>query len=245
MNEYDFYGRLSRRHPGSVVFTSAYLTPLPLDRRSRVADLGGGFGHRATWVARSRCCPVEVFERDERLLDYTAKRAEQGGSEALVQLNKTERYDELELSEGSLDLIMAEGLSFERETLSLVEGWARYLKPNGHVAVTALGLTERSPESLAAAAHFPQLGELKTLDELHSELMAIKGFKLIHQVQLPPYAWEEHYQSLKRLARGAVRSGELSAEDPLIRSAEAEVEWFLTQGRARLFLQAFVLKAEA
>ena len=241
MNEYDFYGRLSRRSPGSVVFTSAYLTPLPLDRRSTVADLGCAFGHRATWVARSRCCPVHAFDRDTELLERTSRRSEEGGAEALGQLHQTERYDELDLEEGSLDLIMAEGLTFELDTLALVPQWARYLKPDGCVAVAALGRVsdQVSPELMAPIAG---RGPLKSLEELHAELMSIEGFKLIHQVQLPPYAWEEHYQGLKRLVRGALRSGELSADHPLIAQAQADLTWYQEHARGRLFLQAFVLK---
>ena len=67
MSHLDFYRHLTRRKPGSIVFTSSYLTPLPLDRHSVVADLGCGFGHRATWIARSRCCQVHARRIDDQV----------------------------------------------------------------------------------------------------------------------------------------------------------------------------------
>lgn len=244
MNEYDFYGRLSRRVPGSVVFSSAYLTPLPLDRRSTVADLGCGFGHRATWVARSRCCVVHAFDRDQTHLERTHERSEEGGAEALVRLHEASDYLDLDLEKESLDLIMAEGLGFEMDTLGAIPSWKRYLKPEAHIAITCLGVVNRHPPQELVAPFVDKIGrDLLTLEEYHAQLMNLEGFKLIHQVQLPPYAWEEHYQSIKRLMRGLLRTGKAKADDPVIQSAQAELEWYQQVGRGRLFLQAFVLKS--
>jgi len=242
INEYEFFGRLSRRVPGSVVFSSAYLTPLPLDRRSTVADLGCGFGHRATWVARSRCCVVHAFDRDAEHLRRSHERAEEGGAETLVRLHPASDYLELGLDPKSLDLIMAEGLGFEMDTLSALESWRPYLKDDGHIAVTCLGVVNRHPPQELIAPFADQGRELGTLEDYHAQIMNLQGFKLVHQVQLPPYAWEEHYQSIKRLIRGLLRSGEASAEDAVIKAAQEDLSWYQQIGRGRLFLQAFVLK---
>lgn len=244
MTEHDLYARLTRRSPGSVVFTSAYLTPLPLDRRSTVADVGCGFGGRATWVARSRCCPVHAFDRDEVNLDYTHKRAEEGGSMSLVHLHHSTDYARLDCPDESLDLIMSEGVGFELDALSLAPGWRPYLKQGGCVAITALGVINKHPPQELVAPFERQGLTLSTLEELHARLAGLQGFKLIHQVQLPPYAWEEHYQSLGRLARGVVRAGLAAESDPVITAAQAELDWYKRYGRGRLFLQAFVLAAQ-
>jgi SAM-dependent methyltransferase len=244
MNEHDFYGRLTRRSPGSVVFTSAYLTPLPLDRRSTVADVGCGFGGRAAWVARSRCCPVHAFDRDEVHLDYTHRRAEEGGAMSLVHLHHASDYAALDCPDESLDLIMSEGVSFELDALSLVPGWRRYLKQGGCVAVAALGVVNKHPPQELVAPFASRGLTLGTLEELHARLAGLSGFKLIHQVQLPPYAWEEHYQSLGRVARGAVRAGLAADSNPVITAAQEELDWYKRYGRGRLFLQAFVLAAQ-
>ncbi|MBM4290830.1 MAG: class I SAM-dependent methyltransferase [Deltaproteobacteria bacterium] len=244
MTEHDLYARLTRRAPGSVVFTSSYLTPLPLDRRSTVADVGCGFGGRAAWVARSRCCPVHAFDRDEVHLDYTHRRAEEGGAMSLVHLHHAADYAALDCPDESLDLIMAEGVGFELDALSLVPGWRRHLKVGGFVAVTALGVVNKHPPQELVAPFAARGLSLGPLEELHARLAGLQGFKLIHQVQLPPYAWEEHYQSLGRVARGAVRAG-LAAEDaPALAGARAELDWYKRYGRGRLFLQAFILAAQ-
>jgi len=244
MNAYDFYGRLSRRVPGSVVFSSAYLTPLPLDRRSTVADLGCGFGHRATWVARSRCCVVHAFDRDSAHLERTQERAEEGGAEALVRLHEATDYLDLGLDKQSLDLVMAEGLGFEMDTLAAIPNWRPYLKPDGHITLTCLGVINKHPPKELVAPFVDKIGrDLMTLEEHHAQLMNLDGLKLVHQVQLPPYAWEEHYQSVKRLIRGVLRAGEVEAGDPVIQAAQEELDWYQQVGRGRLFLQAFVLKA--
>ena len=82
MDTLSLYSNLSQQTPGSVVFTSSYLTPLPLDRNSVIADVGCGLGGRATWVTRSRCCETHLYDRDTAKLDNAFARAEEGGRRA-------------------------------------------------------------------------------------------------------------------------------------------------------------------
>ena len=123
MSRLDFYRHLTRRKPGSIVFTSSYLTPLPLDRHSVIADLGCGFGHRTTWIARSRCCQIHAFDQNPEHLEYTHQRAEEGGSESLVQLHHVSDYTQLDLAPQSLDLLMAEGIGFHTNPFANIDTW--------------------------------------------------------------------------------------------------------------------------
>ena len=241
MSHLDFYRHLTRRKPGSIVFTSSYLTPLPLDRHSVVGDLGCGFGHRATWIARSRCCQVYAFDQNAEYLEYTYQRAEEGGSEDLIHLRHTADYHSLDIPEQSLDLLMAEGIGFHTDPFAAIENWRKYIKPNGHIAITFPGVVNRHPPRELVEPFVNSTGrELSTLDDYHNELSKL-NIRLIHQVQLAPYSWEEHYQNCNRLLEGLLKHQSSLSDENWVKDIQEEVQWYRKYGRGRVFLQAFVL----
>ena len=247
MDTFRFYQHLDRRNPGSVVFTSSYLTPLPLDRRSVIADLGCGYGARAAWVARSRCCEMHVFDTSTQSLDCTFARAEEGGSESQMVLHHVPdaTYEQLGVQPHSYDLMMAEGVGFDTDPFSKLEAWRPLVKPGGAIAIVTPGLTSVQANSDVAAPLNERRGApLRTLADYHEQIASLEGMKLIHQVSLAQYSWDEHYQNLGRAIRALLKNGEASEGDPGIVSARAELDWYRSQARGYLFLQAFVLGVE-
>jgi SAM-dependent methyltransferase len=241
MSRLDFYRHLTRRKPGSIVFTSSYLTPLPLDRHSVIADLGCGFGHRATWIARSRCCQVHAFDQSSEYLEYTHQRAEEGGSESLIHLHHTDQYASLDLPNHSLDLLMAEGIGFHSDPFACIDQWRQYIKPKGHIAITFPGVVNRHPPRELVAPLVNHTGrELSTLDDYHNELSKL-NIRLVHQVQLPPYSWEDHYQNCHRLLQGLLKHQAELASESWVQEIQDEIQWYRKYGRGRVFLQAFIL----
>ena len=243
MDTFSFYQNLGLRDPGSVVFTSSYLTPLPLDRHSKIADLGCGYGRRATWVARSRCCEMHVFDTSPQYLDATYARAEEGGSESQLVLHKVDNgYQALQVPEQSYDLIMAEGLGFTFDTLSLVERWIPYVKLGGHIVVTAPGLTSvEVPAEVAQSINARRGTPIQTLERYHEQIMALRDVKFVHQVSLAQHSWDEYYQNLGRCLKSLLKLGELSPSSEVTQNIQAELDWYRSLGRGRVFLQAFVL----
>ena len=247
MNTFSLYQNLSQRHPGSVVFTSSYLTPLPLDRHSTVADLGCGYGGRATWVARSRCCAMHLFDTSTDHLDSAFARAEEGGSESLMTLHHVASgdYGQLDAPPASYDLLMTEGLGFEVDALSYVESWSKLVKPGGAIAVTVPGLTNQqvSPEVVAPLNEARGV-PLATLDHYHEQIASIDSVKLVHQVTLAQHSWDEHYQNLGRCLNSLIKTGEVSSAHEGVQRAQAELDWYRSLARGHIFLQAFVLAVE-
>ena len=244
MDTLSLFRNLSQRNPGSVVFTSSYLTPLPLDRHSVVADLGCGLGGRATWVARSRCCEMHLFDQDTSRLDQAYARGEEGGSEALMKLHHVAdgNYRSLDVSPNHFDLIMTEGLSFECDPFDHIPAWLPFIKEGGALALVVPGLTHNEV-SAEAKAYLEQRSalELGTLDVYHEKLAQFDGLKLMHQVTLAQYSWDEHYQNLGRCIKGLIKSGDMHIQDPLLQSAQEELTWYRQYARGQIFLQAFVL----
>ena len=244
MDKLRLFRNLSQRNPGSVVFTSSYLTPLPLDRHSKVADFGCGLGGRATWVARSRCCEMHLFDQDTSRLDQAYARGEEGGSESLMKLHHVANgnYRKLDAELQSFDLIMTEGLSFELDPFAHIDSWFPLLKDNGSIALVVPGLTHNEvPDEVKAYLNNRSELELGTLDDYHERLAQLDGLKLLHQVTLAQYSWDEHYQNLGRCIKGLLKSGEINPNDPSLKSAQEELIWYRQQARGHIFLQAFVL----
>lgn len=244
MDTLSLYRNLSQRNPGSVVFTSSYLTPLPLDRHSVVADLGCGLGGRATWVARSRCCEMHLYDQNTALLDHAYARAEEGGAETLIQLHHVgdEGYHDLQLEAGSLDLIMTEGLGFKVNPFDYLDTWHPLVKEGGTIALVVPGIVRLDVSSEVIDFIQKDSGlTLGTLDQYHEKIATLNGFKLVHQVTLAQYSWDEHYQNLGRCIRGLLKSGEVSTSDPLFLHAQEELNWYRRAARGQVFLQAFVL----
>ena len=248
MNTFSLYQNLSQRHPGSVVFTSSYLTPLPLDRHSTIADLGCGYGGRATWIARSRCCAMHLFDTSTAHLDHAFARAEEGGSEELMTLHHVESgdYGQLDVPPATYDLIMAEGLGFKLDALNYVDQWSQFVKPGGAIAITVPGLTNQqvSPE-IVTPLNQKRGVPLATLDYYHEQIASLSNVKLIHQVTLAQHSWDEHYQNLGRCLLSLIKTGEISPAHEAIQEAQAELDWYRSLARGHIFLQAFVLTVES
>lgn len=244
MDTLSLYHCIGQRDPGSVVFTSYYLSPLSLDRHSVIADFGSGYGNRATWVSRSRCCTMHLFEKEARCLDIAHERAEEGGASHFITLNLVPEGDYLQIPTpvDGYDLLITEGLSFEMDTLQHISTFKTHVKPGGALVVTAPGIIHRGASDEVTSIISSRRGApLATLDAYHERIAAVEGIRLIHQVTLPLHTWEEHYQNLGRTLRGLLRSQHVQADDEVIRQAQAELDWYRSVGRGQVFLQAFVL----
>lgn len=244
MDIHSLYQKIGQRDPGSVVFTSYYLTPLPLDRRSVVADIGSGYGDRATWVSRSRCCEMHLFDHDTRCLDLANERAEEGGSSQFIKLNHVASgdYFNLNTSPQQYDLVITEGLGFSMNTLQGINTWRTLVKPGGALVITMPGIVNRhtSPDT-ASFINERRGGQLGTLEDYHEQLAEFSGVRLVHQVTLPQYTWDEHYQNVGRCLKGLIRSGVIGRDDEISQIVQGEIDWYRSSGRGQVFLQAFVL----
>ena len=244
MDKLSFYSHLSRRKPGSIVFTSTYLTPLPLDRHSTLAEVGCGYGHRATWVARSRCCKVHAFDQNPSLLEQTHIRSEEGGSEELIELHLTKDYLKLNLAPQSIDLLMAEGVGFDLDSIESLNHWIPYVRSGGHIVITSPGVINKHPPRELVEPLVARLGrELGTLEDYH-EMLSQYPVRLVHQATLSSHAWDEHYQNCARLVQGLIKSSNATHTDEWILNIKEEIEWYRKYGRNRVFLQAFVLAVQ-
>jgi ubiquinone/menaquinone biosynthesis C-methylase UbiE len=246
----DFLTLLARTSPRNVVFTSAYLTPLPLDRHSTILEVGCGLGHRSAWVARSRCCPVYAVDQNARCLDLSKQKAEEGGADHLVKLVQVDHYQDLPFSPKTFDLIMMEEYNVQMGLVACVEKWRHLIKPGGHMALSFPFLTQKasSPEMKVSTPEIdayylkkiPDIGILP-LSAYHEQIGSLSGVKLVHQVQLGAMVWDEYYLDMSRYLKFLVKKGDVKESDALYQEIRGEIDFFKKHLRNRVSVQAFLL----
>ncbi len=243
MDRLDFLAIFARTSPRNVVFTSAYLTPLPLDRHSSILEVGCGLGHRCAWIARSRCCPVYGVDQDTRLLELARYKSEEGGADQLVKLMHVDQYDQLPFAPKSFDLIMSEEFNTGLGLVDCVEKWKPLLKSGGNFALAFPFLTQKNP-STELTDYFekkiPGQG-LKTLSGYHELIAGLSQIKLSHQVQLSQSVWDDYYQEMARCLKYLIKKGDLKEDDALVEEIRQEINFYKKQLKGKIGLQAFLL----
>jgi protein-L-isoaspartate O-methyltransferase len=239
----EFLAVFARTSPRNVVFTSAYLTPLPLDRHSSILEVGCGLGHRSAWIARSRCCPVYAIDQNPRLLELARQKSEEGGADQLVKLMQVESYEQLPFAPKSFDLIMSEEFNTGLGLVACVENWKAMLKSGGSLALAFPFLTQKNPSAELLAYFEKKLPDqgIKPLSGYHELIAGIPQIKLTHQVQLSQSVWDEYYQEMGRCLKQLIKKGELREEDAVVSEIRQEIDFYKKQLKGKVGLQAFLL----
>lgn len=241
MDRFTFFSPLPRSEPGGSTFTSAYLTQVQIKATNRVLDLSCASGDRATWVARSRGCPIVAVDAEPRYLPVVRARTTDGGAGHLVQ-PVAAKYDALPFADESFRLVMAEGAALGLGLQNALTQWRRLVPKNCHVAVTYPGVVNKdAPPEVREPLERRMAEPLRPLADYHT-IVRTAGYELVHQVPLQPELWDAFYADTMRRAWALVKAKTVSKDDPLIREVLAEGHWYRRIGRGRVFLQAMVLR---
>jgi SAM-dependent methyltransferase len=241
VDRFTFFAELPRTEPGNAVFTSAYLTHVPIKASDMVLELGCASGDRATWIARSRGCRVVAVDQEPRFLPWVKRRAEEGGASRLVRPVAAD-YGRLPFPDTSFRAVLAEGAAMTIGLKAALAAWRRLVPPDGHVCLTYPGVVNKDAPSEVRAPLERRMAEpMGMLPEYH-KLVRASGFEIQHQVPLPADLWEAFYTDVVRHA-WAITAGGRGGETPrFVRDLLQEARWFRQIGRGRVFMQAMVLR---
>ncbi|MFN3201516.1 MAG: class I SAM-dependent methyltransferase [Bradymonadia bacterium] len=241
MDLFGFYADLPRIEPGGVTFSSAYLSAITIKSTDVVAELGSGLGSNATWIARSRCCPVVAVDPDPRCLKETMRRAEEGGGDVFVRPVRADLAS-LPFQDQAFKVVVSEGAALSLGLKHALTVWRRILAPGGILALTYPGVVNKgAPTEVRGPLERRMAEPMGTLADYHAVVRGA-GFELVHQVSMQPELWESHYNDCVRHAWALMRSERVSEEDPTIRRVLDEARWYRNVGRGRVFYVAMVLR---
>ncbi|MEZ4473762.1 MAG: class I SAM-dependent methyltransferase [bacterium] len=241
MDRFTFFAELPRVEPGSAVFTSAYLTQVPVKATDVLLEIGAASGDRATWIARSRGCRVVAVDSDPRFLPWARRRAEEGGASRLV-LPVAADHGRLPFPDQTFRAVFAEGAALGLGLKQALAAWRRVVIPDGHLCLTYPGVVNKdAPAEVRGPLERRMAEPLGMLPDYHKIIRA-SGFELQHQVPLPVELWEAYYTDVVRHAWALMASGRANEQTRIVRDLLAEARWFRQIGRGRIFLQAMVLR---
>jgi SAM-dependent methyltransferase len=156
-----------------------------------IADIGCGTGASTLVLASELDAHITAVDF---LPDFLARLEEEAGRAGVAHRIKTlsASMDALPFAEAAYDAIWSEGAIYNMGFAAGIEAWARYLKPNGILAVSELTwLTERRPKELQThwEREYPEVdtasGKFAVLERL--------GFSPIGYFVLPEHCWLENY----------------------------------------------------
>ncbi|MBA4208680.1 MAG: class I SAM-dependent methyltransferase [Parvibaculum sp.] len=217
---------LPRNGPGSRRATEAALTLLPpLPDDAQILDIGCGQGASAFDLLRltkARITAVDLY--DVFLEKMNARASREGiGDDRLVI--KQADMEALPFHEGDFDLIWSEGAIYLVGFARGLKLWRRFLKPDGHAAVTeCTWLTDNPPEEARAFwdAAYPQMGTIA------SNVAAAEraGYEVIGTQVLPPQDWWTDYYTPMREKIAEMRESWGDEIEPVLAEADAEIALF-------------------
>lgn len=241
VDHFKFYSKLPRTQPGNAVFTSAYLSQVPIKITDRILEIGCSSGDRCTWIARSRGCSFMAVDREKRYESLVLQRAEEGGAGALIEV-RTFQYDQVDLPNESFRAVIAEGPALEIGLEKALTSWRSLVPKGGQICLTYPGVVNKDSSAEVRGPLEARMAEpMRILPDYHKMIRA-NGYELQHQVPLPPVVWDAFYTDAVRHAWGLITNGDVTEQTPVIRDLLAEAQWYRTVGRGRVFLQAMVLR---
>lgn len=189
----DFHLGSARQGPGGDEETALAIRLAGLEgaKGLKIADIGCGNGAASRMLARSLDAHVTAVDFLAPFLgELEAASAEAGLSDRISTLEAS--MDALPFEDEQFDVIWAEGAIYNMGFKAGVEGWRRFLKPGGVLAVSELTwLTAERPAELQAHwdAEYPEV-------DVASAKMAVleqAGYEPAGYFTLPERCWLEKY----------------------------------------------------
>lgn len=182
-----------RQGPGSDAMTRRAIGLAGLAGRDglQIADIGCGTGAASLVLARDLQAHVSAVDLLPDFLTVLEQRASEAGLSKQIETIAAS-MDALPFEENALDVIWAEGATYNIGFENGVRTWRRFLKPGGILAVSELTwLTQDRPAELTRHwdREYPEVG----LPSQKIAQLETHGFELLGYFPLPPACWRDEY----------------------------------------------------
>jgi len=217
-----------RQGPGSDDATRLAIRLAGLDGATglRVADIGCGTGASTLVLASdldAHITAVDVLPPFLARLEQTAR--DRGLADRITTLAAS--MDELDVEEGSLDVIWSEGAIYNIGFSNGLRSWRRLLRPGGIVAVSEITwLTHRRPAELEDHwnAEYPEIATASA----KLAVLEAAGYTPVGYFPLPEACWLDHYYRpmQARFASFLERHGNSSAAKEIVDAERHEIDLY-------------------
>lgn len=228
----DLHGRQARQGPGSDDQTRKAVDLAGLRDRSglRIADVGCGTGSSTMVLAELPDSVITAVDMVPAFLSELNRRAVNQGCAERVSTVEGQLQD-LPFTDGSLDVIWAEGAIYSIGFSAGVQNWWRFLTPGGVLAVSEITwLTDERPLAIEEfwTAEYPEIG---TASQKFAALEA-KGYSPLGYFTLPPRCWwEEYYRPLaEQFEEFLTRHPHSESAQAIVSAEREEMELFDAYG---------------
>lgn len=188
---FEVYGTLPRAGPGDNASTQkAYQMIKDLPAQPKILDIGCGPGMQTLELARLSKGKIIALDNHQPFLDKINKDAKAAGlSEYIETLNQD--MLKMAFAPESLDLIWAEGALYQMGFENGLKTCRKFLKPNGHIAVTELVWLKDNPppEAKEWAKEYEAMKNVPA----NIELFKKNGYEVLGHFTLPVSSWTKDY----------------------------------------------------
>ncbi len=222
---FTMHENLPRQGPGSNACTrKAFSMLTDLSAQPEILDIGCGAGMQTVELARI-CpgCRITATDVHQPYLDQLAGSAASAGVRDRITTVRAS-MDDLPFSDGSFDVLWAEGSIFIIGFREGLVSWRRLLRPGGYLCLTeaAWFVEEPSPE---AAAFWNDCYPAITTVAANRAIAEDAGYEVVATFPLPASAWWDDYYTpmIERLADLRTKVAGNSEAEALIAFEEREI----------------------
>lgn len=189
---YEIYEAIPRQGPGDRESTERALRLLPtLTPSQRILDIGCGSGAQTIDLARATEAQIVAVDNHSPFVDQLTTRATELGLGERITAQVGDMND-LDLPDGSFDVIWSEGAVFIIGFRKGLAAWRRLLAPDGHMVVSDFCWLHDNPPAEMQELFIDECSDVGNVDARRKSI-AEHGYRLLGDFVLPERGWWENY----------------------------------------------------
>lgn len=189
---YEIFEEIPRQGPGTRESTERAVKSIsPLNRESRILDIGSGTGAQTFDLAGATDARIMAIDSHPPFIEKLVKRSRELGFDKRITAQVGDMA-ELKFPDGSFDVVWSEGAIFVIGFAQGLSSWRRLLKPGGHMVISEYCWFKENPPKELVDLHFDGCPEAETVAARRKDIAA-QGYKLVDEFVLPDAGWWENF----------------------------------------------------